>query len=64
MSCCGALTSLVQTRLALVHFPAVEKVYALCIKLYTVLHMSRILTRQCEAIPKLAVATVAAMAVL
>ena len=34
------------------------------IKLYTVLHMSRVLTQRCDAIPKLAVATVAAMGVL
>ena len=53
-----------QTRFALVHFPAVEKGYALSIKLYTVLHMCRVLTHKCEAIPKLAVATVTAMAVL
>ena len=62
--CAHLLLLLFTSRRTLVHFPAVEKVYALCIKLYTVLHMSRILTRQCEAIPKLAVATVAAMAVL
>ena len=58
------LLLLFTSRRALVHVPAVEKAYALGIKLYTMLHMSRILTRQCEAIPKLAVATVAAMAVL
>ena len=62
--CAHLLLLLFTSRRALVHFPAVEKAYALCMKLYTVLHMSRILTRQCEAIPKLAVATVAAMAVL
>ena len=62
--CAHLLLLLFTARRTLVHFPAVEKAYALCIKLYTVLHMSRILTRQCEAIPKLAVATVAAMAVL
>jgi len=62
--CAHLLLLLFTSRRALVHFPAVEKVYALSIKGYTVLHMSRILTRQCEAIPKLAVATVTAMAVL
>ena len=62
--CAHLLLLLFTSRRALVHVPAVEKMYALSIKVYTVLHMSRILTRQCEAIPKLAVATVAAMAVL
>ena len=62
--CAHLLLLLFTSRRTLVHFPAVEKTYAFCIKLYTMLHMSRILTRQCEAIPKLAVATVAAMAVL
>ena len=62
--CAHLLLLLFTARRTLVHFPAVEKAYALCIKLYTMLHMSRVLTRQCEAIPKLAVATVAAMAVL
>jgi hypothetical protein len=62
--CAHLLLLLFTARRTLVHVPAVEKVYALSIKIYTVLHMSRILTRQCEATPKLAVATVAAMAVL
>ena len=62
--CAHLLLLLFTARRTLVHFPAVEKVYALCIKLYTFVHMSRVLTHQCEAIPKLAVATVAAMAVL
>ena len=62
--CAHLLLLLFTARRTLVHFPEVEKAYAFCIKLYTVLHMSRVLTRQCEAIPKLAVATVAAMAVL
>ena len=62
--CAHLLLLLFTSRRALVHFPAVERLYARCIKLYTMLHMSRVLTRQCEAIPKLAVATVAAMAVL
>jgi|SaaInlV_125m_DNA_1040241.scaffolds.fasta_scaffold59583_2 hypothetical protein len=62
--CAHLLLLLFTSRRALVHFPEVEKVYAMFIKLYTVLHMSRILTQQCDAIPKLAVATVAAMAVL
>ena len=62
--CAHLLLLLFTSRRTLVHFPAVERAYALCIKLYTVLHMSRVLTHQCDAIPKLAVATVAAMAVL
>ena len=62
--CAHLLLLLFTSRRTLVHFPAVEKVYALCIKLYTVLHMSQVLTQKCDAIPKLAVATVAAMAVL
>ena len=62
--CAHLLLLLFTSRRTLVHFPAVGRAYARCIKLYTVLHMGRVLTRQCEAIPKLAVATVAAMAVL
>ena len=62
--CAHLLLLLFTARRTLVHFPAVEKTYALCLKLYAVLHMSRVLTHQCDAIPKLAVATVAAMAVL
>ena len=62
--CAHLLLLLFTSRRTLVHFPAVEKAYALCIKLYTMLHMGRILTHQCAAIPKLAVATVAAMGVL
>jgi hypothetical protein len=62
---CGQLLLLLFTaRRTLVHFPTVEKTYARCLKLYTVLHMSRVLTHECAAIPKLAVATVAAMGVL
>ena len=62
--CAHLLLLLFTSRRALVHMPAVEKTYALCLKLYAVLHMSRVLTHQCDAIPKLAVATVAALAVL
>ena len=62
--CAQLLLLLFTSRRTLVHFPAVEQAYALCIKLYTMLHMCRVLTHQCEAVPKLAVATVAAMAVL
>ena len=62
--CAHLLLLLFTSRRALALFPAVEKAYALCIKLYTVLHMSRVLAHKCEAIPKLAVATVAAMSVL
>jgi hypothetical protein len=62
--CAHLLLLLFTSRRALVHFPLVETAYATLLKLYTVLHMSRVLTQQCDAIPKLAVATVAAMAVL
>ena len=62
--CAHLLLLLFTSRRTLVHFPAVEKAYALCIKLYALVHMSRVLTHKCDAIPKLAVATVAAMAVL
>jgi hypothetical protein len=62
--CAHLLLLLFTSRRTLVHFPAVEKAYALCIKLYAFVHMSRVLTHKCDAIPKLAVATVAAMAVL
>ena len=62
--CAHLLLLLFTSRRTLVHFPRVETAYALCIKLYTFVHMSRVLTHQCDAIPKLAVATVAAMAVL
>lgn len=62
--CAHLLLLLFTARRTLVHFPTVDRMYALALKLYTMLHMSRVLTRQCDAIPKLAVATVAAMAVL
>ena len=62
--CAHLLLLLFTSRRALVHFPLVETAYAMLLKLYTMLHMSRVLTQQCDAIPKLAVATVAAMAVL
>ena len=62
--CAHLLLLLFTSRRTLVHFPAVEKAYALCIKLYTFVHMGRVLTHKCDAIPQLAVATVAAMAVL
>lgn len=62
--CAHLLLLLFTARRALVHLPAAEKLYARCLKLYALLHTSRVLTQQCDAIPKLAVATVAAMAVL
>ena len=62
---CGHLLLLLFTsRRTLVHFPLVDKVYAIGLKCYAVVHMAQILTHRCAAIPKLAVATVAAMAVL
>lgn len=62
--CAHLLLLLFTAHRALALLPAVDKTYALCIKLYTMIHMSRVLTQQCNAIPKLAVATVAAMSVL
>ena len=62
--CAQLLLLLFTARRTLALFPRVDYLYALCIKLYTFVHMSRVLTRQCDAIPKLAVATVATMAVL
>ena len=62
---CGQLLMLLFTaRRTLVHFPRVNHYYALCIKFYTMVHMSRVLSNRCNGIPKLAVATVAAMGVL
>ena len=62
--CAHLLLLLFTARRTLAFFPAVDKAYATVIKLYAMVHMSRALTEQCDAIPKLAVATVAAMAVL
>lgn len=62
--CAQLLLLLFTSRRTLVLFPKVDYAYGLCIKVYTVLHMSQVLTHKCDAIPKLAVATVAAMAVL
>ena len=62
---CGHLLLMLFTaRRTLVMFPRVDYLYALCIKFYTMTHMSRILSQRCDGIPKLAVATVAAMSVL
>ncbi len=62
--CAHLLLLLFTAHRALVLLPAVDKTYVLCLKLYTMIHMSRILTGACNGIPKLAVATVSAMAVL
>ena len=62
--CAHLLLLLFTARRALVLLPRIQLFYALGIKGYTVIHMSRILTRACNGIPKLAVATVAAMAAL
>ena len=51
-------------RRTLALFPRVDYLYALSIKFYTMVHMSRILSHRCDGIPKLAVATVTAMSVL
>jgi len=62
---CGHLLLMLFTaRRTLALFPRVDYLYALCIKFYTMVHMSRILSHRCDGIPKLAVATVATMSVL
>ena len=62
--CAHLLLMLFTARRTLALFPRVNYLYALCIKFYTMVHMSRILSHRCDGIPKLAVATVAAMSVL
>jgi len=62
--CAHLLLLLFTARRALAMFPSVGYAYALCIKFYAMVHMSRILSQRCDGIPKLAVATVAAMGVL
>ena len=62
--CAHLLLMLFTARRTLAMFPTVDYTYALCIKFYAMIHMSRILSQRCDGIPKLAVATVAAMGVL
>ena len=62
--CAHLLLLLFTARRTLALFPRVDYFYALCIKFYTMVHMSRVLSHRCDGIPKLAVATVAAMSVL
>jgi len=62
--CAHLLLLLFTARRALAMFPTVDYTYALSIKFYAMIHMSRILSQRCDGIPKLAVATVAAMSVL
>ena len=62
--CALLLLLLFTARRALVFSEFVGALYGLCLKCYTLIHMSRILTHECEGIPKLAVAAVAAMAAL
>jgi len=62
--CAQLLLLLFTGRRIFARFPAVDLLYGHTIKTYTLLHMIRILTDECEAIKKLAVATVAAMTVL
>ena len=62
--CAQLLLLLFTSRRALALFPGLAHLHGLLIKSYTVIHMSRILTQACHGIPKLAVATVAAMALL
>jgi hypothetical protein len=62
--CAHLLLLLFTARRTLEMFPTVGYGYALAIKFYAMLHMSRILTQRCDGIPKLAVATVATMSVM
>ena len=62
--CAHLLLMLFTARRMLAMFPTVDYTYALCIKFYSMIHMSRILSQRCDGIPKLAVATVAAMCLL
>jgi len=62
--CAHLLLMLFTARRTLAMFPTVDYTYALCIKFYAMIHMSRVLSQRCDGIPKLAVATVAAMGVL
>ena len=62
--CAQLLLLLFTGRRIFARFPAVDLLYGHTVKTYTLLHMIRILTDECEAIKKLAVATVAAMSVL
>ena len=62
--CAHLLLLLFTARRTLALFPRVDYLYALSIKFYTMVHMSRILSHRCDGIPKLAVATVTAMSVL
>jgi len=62
--CAQLLLLLFTSRRALALVPGLAHMHGLLIKGYTVIHMSRILTGACHGIPKLAVATVAAMALL
>ena len=62
--CAHLLLLLFTARRTLAMFPTVDYTYALSIKFYAMIHMSRILSQRCDGIPKLAVATVAAMSVL
>jgi len=62
--CAQLLLLLFTSRRALARLPGLAQLHGLLIKSYTVVHMSRILTGACDGIPRLAVATVGAMALL
>ena len=62
--CAQLLLLLFTARRALALFPTSDQFYGLCIKCYATIHMSRILTRECAGVSRLAVATVAAMTAL
>ena len=51
-------------RRALECFPTLDYAYGLLLKGYSLIHMSRILTHECEGVPKYSVATFAVMATL
>tara|TARA_B100000795_G_scaffold69996_1_gene48864 strand:- start:5860 stop:6066 length:207 start_codon:yes stop_codon:yes gene_type:complete len=56
------LLLLFTSRRAFVYVPPVDYLYGILIKMYALIHMSRILADTCDGVPKLAVATFATMA--
>jgi hypothetical protein len=62
---CGQFLLLLLTaQRVLATFPKLGYYYALALKFYAMIHMTRVLSQRCDGIPKLSVATVAAMSVL
>lgn len=62
--CALLLLLLFTSRRAFALSESMNTLYGLCIKSYTLIHMSRILTHECDGIPKLAVATIGTMVAL